>query len=292
MKRHWPRFTVARRLVGAGFLLAFALAVRGDLAWFRGGPVATRSFGVLPLVDPLAALELVLAGGGVPLQVVVGAGVLLLAAALLGPVFCGWVCPLGFLLDLGDAVRRRALRSLHRPLPPAVALPRGLRPALLGATLGAAAVAGGAVFTPWSPIRSAAEAVGTGAPAAIAVVAALLVAEWFAPRLWCRALCPLGALYSFVGAVAPLRVRIAAGDQGKLACRLCTRSCTMGLRVMEDHALRGAAAVDDPACTRCGSCVDACPGGVLRLGCRSRTRADGQAPAAPSSSSASAQSCP
>ncbi|MAE67846.1 MAG: hypothetical protein CMJ18_26630 [Phycisphaeraceae bacterium] len=44
----------------------------------------------------------------------------------------------------------------------------------------------------------------------------------------------------------------------------CTLNCPMGIRVMQDYALKGRA-VDHPACTRCGSCVDACPGGVLSL---------------------------
>ena len=34
-------------------------------------------------------------------------GVLVGAAVVLGPVFCGWICPLGLILDLNDAARRR-----------------------------------------------------------------------------------------------------------------------------------------------------------------------------------------
>lgn len=290
MKRRTSWLTIARRTVGAACLLLFALAARGDLDWFRGGPLATRSFGWLPLVDPLAALEVVFAGGGLSLQVALGAGILLGAAALLGPVFCGWVCPLGFLLDLGAALRRRVLHrraSLPRPVP------RGLRTGMLGVVLGIVLVSGLPVFTPWSPIQLAAMAVGTAAATAIGAVAGLLVLEWFAPRLWCRALCPLGALYAIAGSFAPLRVRIAAGDAGKLACRLCTRGCTMGIRVMEDYALRAADAVRDPACTRCGACIDGCPGGVLRLGFRRQQPQpcpeEGPQPPLPSSS-ASAQS--
>ena len=40
----------------------------------------------------------------------------------------------------------------------------------------------------------------------------------------------------------------------------------MGIRVMEDHSLAGKSSVDDPSCTRCGSCLDACPRSVLGFG--------------------------
>ena len=37
----------------------------------------------------------------------------------------------------------------------------------------------------------------------------------------------------------------------------------MGIRVMEDWTTCGQPAVNDPECTRCGTCVDQCLGDVL-----------------------------
>ena len=59
---------------------------------------------------------------------------------------------------------------------------------------------------------------------------------------------------------------------GQYPCRMCTVHCPMGIAVMEDYALVGAPVVDHPDCTRCGSCIDACPRGTLRLGFRGRRR--------------------
>lgn len=288
MKRA-PRVTIARRCVGASFLVAFAVAVQGDVAWFQGSALATRSFGWLPLVDPLAALELALATGGLPLQVALGAGALLLATAVLGPVFCGWVCPLGFLLDLGDSARQRIQRFWRVVAPSARAAARGLRTGVLGAVVGATAVSGLPIFTPWSPIQMAAS-IGTGAVIPIAVVATLLALEWLLPRVWCRSLCPLGALHALVGGRARLRVQVATATAGKLRCRLCSRHCPMGIPVMETYALGGADSISDPACTRCGTCTDGCPGGVLRLGFRRLDPTACSQPPAASNSSVSAQS--
>jgi ferredoxin len=35
---------------------------------------------------------------------------------------------------------------------------------------------------------------------------------------------------------------------------------------MEEYTLAGKLSIDHPDCTRCGSCIDACPRGVLKLG--------------------------
>ena len=42
----------------------------------------------------------------------------------------------------------------------------------------------------------------------------------------------------------------------------------MGIHVMEDWTTRHYPAVNDPECTRCGTCVDQCRGDVLTLGFR------------------------
>ncbi|MCA8977709.1 MAG: 4Fe-4S binding protein [Planctomycetes bacterium] len=290
MKARPSPWRTSRRVVGAAFLLLFVLAVRGDLDWFRGSPRLSMSFGLLPLVDPLVALELVLAGGGLPMQVAIGCAILIAVTALLGPVFCGWVCPLGWLLDINDSLRRRMAGLLRRRgrsaakakvggavAPVRRVVNRGLRFGVLGVSLGFVVISGLPLFVVLSPINLVVEGVARGAVIGLSVLVLLVVVEWIVPRLWCRLLCPLGALHAFVGRAAPLRVRIDPALAGRTPCQLCSRHCTMGIRVMEDFAVRGAESIDDPACTRCGSCLDACPSSVLRLGFRGVAADGGQA---------------
>lgn len=276
MIRRIGRFTWARRVTAVTFLAWIVLGARAEVWWFRGSTTASEVLGIVPLADPLAATEVALASWAVPaIDVVVGALLLLAFAAVMGPVFCGWVCPVGLLLDLNAGLRRRVQRALHprgRELV-SIATSPDLRFGVLGLVLGLSLVAGVPAFQTVSPINLAGWALGFAAGPALLALAGLMMLDWIAPRTWCRSLCPLGATYALAGRFSLLRVRVVLAEAGRTPCRMCTQHCGMGVPVMEDFALRGRRSVDALECTRCGACVDACPSGVLRLGFRDPNRA-------------------
>jgi ferredoxin-type protein NapH len=240
----------------------------GDGSVFRGTTSASVTLGRVPLVDPLAALEVTLSQRVLIGEVWLGAGLLILVAALLGPIFCGWICPLGFLMDLTQTVRgfiqKRVLK--RRWVLPQWTLPAGLRTPILVGALSFSLVAQIPLFQAISPIHGVARALVFGLDSAVVLALILLLAEFVAPRLWCRSLCPLGALYSLIGRFALLRVRVHPDRAGQIRCGRCDVACPMGILVMEDYALAGQDSVLDPSCTRCGACIDTCPNSVLRLG--------------------------
>ncbi len=96
---------------------------------------------------------------------------------------------------------------------------------------------------------------------------AICLVELFVPRVFCRAICPLGALHSLLSRGALLHAWVRSGGE-KLSCAQCTMRCPMGIRVMEDYVLAGRDSVADPECTRCGTCADVCQGQVIGLGIR------------------------
>ncbi len=274
------RWTWARRATAAAFLALLALGRFEWFPWFKGATTATTLFGAVPLVDPLAALEVSLASMSLHATLLLGAAIPLAAAVLLGPVFCGWICPLGLVLDLNQELRRRLPRRLRRRLGRGGSLPRWTRHLALGLALGFSLAAGIPAFQLLSPINLLAWSVIFGLASALWVIALIAAAEWFAPHAWCRSLCPLGALYAGLGRFALLRVRVRSEHVARRRCRLCTLGCPMGIRVMEEHVVACRSALDHPDCTRCGDCIDACPEGVLRLGFASpRESAEGAAAA-------------
>jgi len=211
----------------------------------------------------------VLAGGDVTRTTLIGAGILLGGALVLGPIFCGYVCPLGLVLDLNQSVRRVFRRRvLHKSKPRRVSMlvPEWIRYALLGGLVAFVFVSHTPVFQTVSPINLLVRSITYGLSGGLIVVSVLVGLEWFLPRVWCRALCPLGAVYSLVGRVGLFRVRVDTAAAGRTPCRQCTVRCPMGIPVMEEFALAGRSSVTHPACIRCGDCVDVCPGSVLRLG--------------------------
>lgn len=264
----WRWLHRATALVFLALLIAANLW-RGD--WLRGSLTATTWFGVLPIADPLAALEVSLASRAWHSDAILGAGVLLAAAVLLGPVFCGWVCPLGLVLDLAQAARRRVMRWLGRRVPrgsPRPGASRAMRYFVLGGVVGFALLAKVPMYQAVSPINVVGWSLLFVSGSALWFVLGLVVLEIAFPRLWCRSLCPTGALYDLVGRGARLRIWVNQHTAGRLRCRQCSVHCPMGIRVMEDYTLAGRSCISDAACTRCGDCIDVCPGGVLRLGFR------------------------
>jgi ferredoxin-type protein NapH len=68
----------------------------------------------LPLADPLAVLQVGLKSGHVTTDLLLGAGISLLLALVLGTVFCSWVCPFGLLSEWVHAWSRRLLPRRYR----------------------------------------------------------------------------------------------------------------------------------------------------------------------------------
>jgi len=84
----------------------------------------------------------------------------------------------------------------------------------------------------------------------LAFLLLLALLNRLAPRFWCRALCPLGALLTLAGRFSPLVVKI--DEEACTQCGLCADICPI--------LPAGANRVDSRAdCWRCADCVAFCP---------------------------------
>lgn len=253
-----------RRKADVDRLLVAARSVRGSV-W------SLELFGVT-LTDPLAALESIAASRS--LRWVLIAGVLLpvLGTLLLGRVFCAWICPAGFLLELSGKLRR-VLRVLELK-PGKARLWHGDKFVILAVGLAVSFVVGlpllGYLYPPALIGREAHNGVTVmfdrAEEGALGFSAAgLTLASWFllgiamvelafGPRLWCRSLCPGGAVYTLLG-----RWRLVNVEREPASCTQCgscVLACEMGLSPMTDRI--GA------ECDNCGKCVADCPDDALR----------------------------
>lgn len=278
--------TLLRRLrpwVQAAALLLFVVLVSGA---GRAGWLPADLFFRL---DPLAGLAGMLAGRQVVPALLIGGLIAALLALALGRVWCGWLCPLGTVLDWTPA---RKPRSKEQDLAPRW---RQVKHFLLALILGAALL-GNLSFIWLDPITLLYRAIATAIwPALLALLwqvelllynipflrglvdaiegtrgallplaqpvygAGILVAMLFVgvlalnairPRFWCRYLCPLGALLGLVSKVAWLRRVV---GETCVDCGRCARACPTGTI---DPAR---AFASDPAeCTMCLDCVPAC----------------------------------
>jgi len=149
---------------------------------------------------------------------------LLLLAVVLGRVFCGWVCPMGSLIELSDMllspIRRRNPMAMRGPRPGSmpVRFPPAL--AILGATI--AGIATNAGLLPFLHPNVWIVRICSLSLLGLVFLGLIVIASAFGRRLWCVYLCPLGALYGLL-ARAPfprLAIRRCSG------CGACDR-CPM-----------------------------------------------------------------
>jgi len=198
-----------------------------------------------------------------PSNLVLVAG-LLIGAIIAGGAFCGWVCPLGALQDALDWARRK-LRLPEIRVPEILdRILRFGRYLVLAGILYATIQTARLWFADFCPYRSIfglewlfefswAEQWPAYVTALSIIAASLLI-----PRVWCRYLCPLGAILGAIQRISPLKVRRDAGLC--ISCGKCDRACPMKLKV----ATRNAVNFD---CTGCQKCLAVCPvPGALNIG--------------------------
>lgn len=247
---------LARRLtqIGAAFLLLSPLA---GLTFFLGTYTASLLVGRLHLADPFAALQV----GLLPLAI--AALPIVLLNLLLGRVFCGWICPLGLLLEWVDRLRR-TLGLRERTLP------RWARWPLAGLILFGSLLAGQPLFEWFSPQSNLARLLLFGLAWEALLLPAIILADLLiSRRLWCNTLCPAGVTFGLLARSGLLRVEL---DPSRChRCGACLNTCPQGRSVLQEAVSgRGSRQADPDACLSCGECLDACPenGLSFRFGLR------------------------
>ena len=286
-RRRGRRFTWgrARKATQAASLLAFFLLFIGAARQAVAPFWIDLSF----RLDPLAMLVQTLASRRW-LATSALALVTLVASVALGRAWCGWLCPLGTLLDVFTPRRPKPSPAEHLEpwraakyliliavlaaaafgsltlliLDPLTLVFRALASSLWPALDQIITMLERAAYTieflrppvAWlegviRPGIFPIDPVHAGAGLTILLLLAGIIGlNWLAPRFWCRALCPLGGLLGVVSKAAIVRRHV---DPACSGCAACARRCPTGTI----RADRGFAS--DPAeCTVCMDCVDVC----------------------------------
>ncbi|WP_297608014.1 quinol dehydrogenase ferredoxin subunit NapH [uncultured Sutterella sp.] len=266
MRRH--RFTIARRVTELLVLILFAGSAR--LGWeIAGKPLLlgdlsqSKILGIIPLGDPLAFLERLLAGIIPTATTLIGTALITLFYSLLGSrTFCGWVCPMNLVVEAAEWLRTKFDLSADY-----IRLPRGARYAVLAGTLAASFATGTAAFESVSPQAIIWRDVvyGTGLSALSAALAVFALELGLMRNGWCGHLCPLGAFWSLAGRASPRPlVTIAFSDEKCTRCADCLRVCPEKQIIrFKDMAETGR--IPSGECLNCGRCIEVCPEDALHF---------------------------
>ena len=262
----WRR---ACQITVALFFVVLPFMNAATMDWFFGNLLSFKFLGV-PLADPLAVGQVGLITGSFTAEMVWGAGLVLVLALCLGPVFCSWLCPYGVLsewvyaghkgtpLPRTGAERRSDLLAKKR-------LGYGVYGKMIVLVAGvfvACAVTNSPVVNQlsmpgwytrlWQDI---AFSPNSFALTGLGVVGALLVLEWVVKkRIWCRYLCPQSVLILVPRLLNPWSLKVSF-QKRQCTCaqeRPCREACSLQLDPRSEHLSQHL------ACTNCGQCVEAC----------------------------------
>ncbi len=191
-------------------------------------------------------------------------GILLPYAIMFGRMICGWICPFGLIQDLvhkipSPKLKKSPVTRLLSLLKYAilvlfvlvVPITYGLRnvplPAFCKYICPAGTFEGGLSLISNKLVQNTyLRMLGPLFTWKFLLMVSILVGCVFIFRLFCRFICPLGALYGLFNKISVFGVKV---DENKCTdCGLCVQHCKVDIR----H-------VGDRECISCGECVDVCP---------------------------------
>jgi polyferredoxin len=172
--------------------------------------------------------------------------------------FCGWLCPIGTISERLWKYGRKTFGRVFFP-PRWLDVPlRALKYLLLAlfvwavATMSAASVKS-FLASPYGLIADVKmlDFFRHMSETAAVVIGMLVLGSFFVPNLWCRYLCPYGALMGIASLASPLRIR--RRTEVCIDCAKCAKVCPANFPVDRLVQIRSA------ECIGCLECVAVCP---------------------------------
>jgi len=175
---------------------------------------------------------------------------------LIGPIFCGWMCPFGSVQDFLFKINEKTFKKK-------ITVPDSLERLLKWLRYIIYFLSGYAIIK-LIDSRKAFTFFLKGKPVlttTLIIMVIFMILSLFIHRIFCRYFCPLGAKY---GLISLTRIFTIKRDIDEcIDCKLCDRNCPMQIEVSSDKA------INSPQCISCGRCILSCPKkGALKIGIR------------------------
>lgn len=196
-------------------------------------------------------------------------GFLLAVGVLLGRVVCGWLCPFGLFQELIHKIPSPKFKLWHWVkyvkyvilavfvilLPIVVTNFMGMgKPAFCQYICPAGTLEGGIpLLTTHEELR---QTIGSLFFLKMAILIGTVIGCVLIYRFFCKALCPLGAIYGILNKISIYHLEI---DQHKcVSCGKCASVCKMDVDPVKTP--------NSAECIRCGKCKTVCPVNAIHIG--------------------------
>jgi polyferredoxin len=182
-------------------------------------------------------------------------GSTLLFTVLLGRAVCGFLCPMGLVQDIMDAIRKKTKtdgistnEKLYAALTP-------VKWAMVLVFIELCFIGGNFCnFCPAVAVSPILAGMSTSLYVSGFLMIFVLIGGFFKRRLFCN-ICPLGYLVGLFHKVSLFRIQ--KDCTACTECGACYEACPMGIKTI--YTERGKADVTEANCILCGECVRCCP---------------------------------
>ena len=254
------KYLVLRRFVQIGILVLYFGANAYGWNILVGNLSSSVIFGLIPMSDPYATLQIAAAGATLATDLLIGAAIVVLLYMVIGGrVFCSWVCPVNMITDLSNYLRTKLGFNLIQKRQPAS---RNIRYWVILMSLVISFSLGVTAFEFISPISMIHRGVIFGLGFGWAAMLIIFLFDLFVLKNgWCGHICPLGGFYSIIGKFSLIRVHHNVDNCTE--CMKCKEVCS---EVQVLHMIaKESMPVLSGECTNCARCIEVCDDDALNF---------------------------
>ncbi len=266
MSKIWNsyRYLILRRFTQIGILVLFFGANAWGWKILQGNLSTSEIFGIIPMSDPFAVMQMLVTGVIVATDLLLGVAVTMLFYFLIGGrAFCSWVCPINMVTDSANYLRR--VFDIDRAQLQKQPISRNVRYWVLGLSLIVSAVMGITAFEFISPISMLHRGIIFGIGFGWAAIFIIFVFDLLVLKNgWCGHICPLGGFYSILGKFSFIRVHHTEEN-----CTLCMK-CKVVCPEKQVLYMIGKESIPvlSGECTNCARCIEVCDDDALKFSIR------------------------
>lgn len=256
MAKKMPRIQLVRRISLGIFLVAVTVLTILHQK--------VQNMPSIDALDPFGGIETLfkyLAGGEfikkiVPANIVLLVGIIILGVVL-SRFFCGWICAFGALQGVFGWLGKKIFKRRFVVPPKVDRVLRWAKYPILVAIVYFTWKTGTLVIRPYDPLAAyghlsaGLSAVWAEFAVGFVILVLTLVLSMFYERVFCKYVCPLGAVTAILSRIPLFRIK--RETTTCISCARCDKACPMNIDV--SHA----DTISSPECIACMECVSACP---------------------------------